>query len=260
MSGEGPGVALQLFTVREALAADRKATLRRLGDCGFTAVETAGPIGTTAALTRAELGEFGLVVVGSYFLGAPSEFGSFVDEQASIGNHTIVSMFGPDRFADADSVRRAADEFSSLAELADSAGSRLGYHNHSWEWRPQVDSSHAFDVFVDELDPRVFLEFDYYWAAVGGAGDVGAGIASRIRRLHVKDGPLTDSPSMSAIGEGAFDVLPTIASQSNLEWAVIAFDESDDDAFEASVRGREYLVDSGLVRPGPVSNHRESGE
>ena len=50
-------------------------------------------------------------------------------------------------------------------------GSRLGYHNHDFEFAP-LDGTTIWDVLLAELPPRVELELDVYWAAVGGRDPV----------------------------------------------------------------------------------------
>ncbi|HEY4269366.1 MAG TPA: sugar phosphate isomerase/epimerase [Galbitalea sp.] len=244
-----PAVALQLYTVRDALSDDRDRALKRIRELGFSSVEIAGGDGAPTTLSRSELVDYDLSVVGAYFLGEPASLPVFLEEQRAVNNSTVISMHGPGSFADRDAARRAADDFNERAALVGRAGMTLGYHNHGWELAPAGDGSLAFDAFVESLDPDVFLEFDYYWAKVAGVSPevAQAKYGDRIRRLHVKDGPLTDSPLMQVMGTGAFDVSAAVAATSGLDWLVVAFDDFDGDPLEASGQDLRYLRESGVA-------------
>jgi sugar phosphate isomerase/epimerase len=60
-----------------------------------------------------------------------------------------------------------AHDMNRAGQMARRAGLRLGYHNHNWEFFPLTDdpSRRAFDVLVDEFDPRyVHSELDLFWS------------------------------------------------------------------------------------------------
>ncbi len=59
-------IALQLWSVREDMAKDYKATLRRVKELGFDGVEFAGFFGVDAHEMKKTLDELGLKVAGSH--------------------------------------------------------------------------------------------------------------------------------------------------------------------------------------------------
>ena len=244
-----PAAALQLYTVRAALEDDRDRALKRIRELGYSSVEAAGADGAPTTLRPADLADYDLSVVGAYFLGEPASLPAFLEEQRTVNNPTVISMLGPASFVDPATARHAAAEFNQRATLAREAGMTLGYHNHGWELASAGADAFAFDAFVEALDADVFLEFDYYWAAVAGvsAEVARARYGSRIRRLHVKDGPLTDSPIMNVMGEGELDVAATVAATPGLDWVIVAFDDFDGDPLEASGEDLRYLRESGVV-------------
>lgn len=65
---KGMPVALQLYSVREAMEADFEGTLRQVKDMGYEGVEFAGLYGRTPAAVRDLLAEIGLKAVSAMFL------------------------------------------------------------------------------------------------------------------------------------------------------------------------------------------------
>jgi sugar phosphate isomerase/epimerase len=241
--------ALALYTVRDALTQNRAATLRRVYDLGFRAVETAGfGAELPSAASADELAQYGLGVVSSYFVGDSTRFPEHLDEQQHYGNETIVLGLDASYFKDTSGVRSAINLVNELSEQCSRRSMRLGYHNHPWEVNRLENGQSALELMVAELRPEVFLEFDFYWAEVGGLSiDEASGIArSRIERLHLKDGPLTDTQDAAVFGEGAFDIPGAIHAAADATLHVIAFDEFHGDLLETSGADLRYLQDNHL--------------
>jgi sugar phosphate isomerase/epimerase len=240
---------LQLFTIRDALARDRARTFNRLHELGFRAVETAGFSGELpSAGHRDELAGHGLEVVSSYFVGPSNRFAEHLDEQQAFGNDTVIVGLDATYFADRASVLRAIEVVNAFADQCTSRGMRLGYHNHQWEVSVLENGQVALALLGDGLRGEVFFEFDYYWAQVGGLSIAAARplVEPRLERLHLKDGPLTDSQQAAVFGQGAFDLAAAIHAAPRARWHIIAFDEFDGDMLEASGADLGYLVDHGL--------------
>ena len=105
-----------------------------------------------------------------------------------------------------DDVQSIADRLNTAAAKAADFGLRVGYHNHWWELEHRFEGRTALDQLVDRLDPRVVLEVDAYWVAVGGVDPVEyvASQADRVRFLHLKDGPVTrDNKQQVPAGQGS---------------------------------------------------------
>ena len=252
MVARSPGAAhacLQLFTVRHALSRDRAGTFRRIHELGFRAIETAGFSGELpSAANRDELAGHGLEVVSNYFVGPRDRFAEHLDEQQAFGNDTVIVGLDATYFTDHPSVLRAVEVVNAFADQCASRGIRLGYHNHPWEVSVLENGQIALAVLEAGLRPEVFFEFDFYWAQVGGLPiDAARAIVEpRLERLHLKDGPLTESQQASVFGEGAFDLAAAIRAAPQARWHIIAFDEFDGDMLEAAGHDLDYLLDHGL--------------
>src|SRR5215212_6111118 len=102
-------LSVQLYTLREALAADTDRTLGQLAELGFRQVEPFGIPQTAASLQSA---------LARYDLTAPTAHGKFLDEDRDevfaaardIGVQTLVQpMVDPARWQDAGGVRAIAE-------------------------------------------------------------------------------------------------------------------------------------------------------
>lgn len=240
----GP-TSVQLYTVREALAADRDGTLRRVAEAGYRAVEPYDPLNDPKGF-RAVADDLGLSVSGTH-AGAvlQREPAEVFEAVATIGTDKVIVPAGiaPEEFTTRDGIARAADLLNDLAVQAARHGMRIGYHNHWWELEPKVDGRHAIEVLADLLAPEVFLEIDTYWAAVGGA-DVPAllgRLADRVIALHVKDGPVVKGEPHTAVGAGAMPVPEILAAAPDAR-RVVELDECATDVFAALAESHTYLT------------------
>ena len=252
--------ALQLYTLREEVAAGRKEALRRVAAFGYGAVEPYDVL-TDPEQLRAELDEAGLAAcsVHAKILGEDGD--AMLRGTRVVGAATVIVPWAdPERFADADAVAALAAELNQAAVKAADQGLRLGYHNHDFELSSIVGGRPALEVLADALDPAVILEVDTYWAAVGGQ-DVPAllrRLGDRVRYLHVKDGPAVsrEKDMMVAVGSGRMPVADILAACPSAEWHVVELDRCATDMLTAVGDSLAWLAAHDLATPvqrGPVA-------
>lgn len=230
-------LAVQLYSVRDLMSADRPGVLRRLAEIGFGAVEPYDPCDDPGGL-RQLLDDLGLQVCASHAAGLVRgvDAAEVFDAVRTLGTELVIVPGGvpAESFAAADGIARVADQLNELAGAARRHGLRLGYHNHDHELRHRVGGRHALDLLADLLEPEVFLEVDIYWASVGGA-DVPALLsrhAGRVRLLHVKDGPAVLGEPNVAVGSGAVPVAEHLAAAPDA-WRIVEFDSCATDLLTA---------------------------
>jgi len=257
-------LALQLYTVRDALAADRAATLARVAEQGFQAVELFGvgdPDRDAAERTadaralRRQLDSYGLRVAAAHGLVPVDERQAGVyDELDVLGTDRLIAPgpilvpgFTDEALGSADGVNRFVGALNAAAGLAAARGFRVGYHNHHFEWKAIEDGTPAYDLMVRELDPRVFLEIDVYWVHCAGQNPatVIAAHAERVHLLHLKDGPGVAGEAHVSIGEGVVDNAAAAEAGTSVEWHVVELDECVEDPLVAARTGAEWLVEHG---------------
>ncbi|MGQ0580369.1 MAG: sugar phosphate isomerase/epimerase family protein [Reyranella sp.] len=184
---------MQLFTVRDALAADPDSTLRRVADTGYREVELAGLAGMTAATFQERLKRHGLAVpsIHAGYDSLRSDIDGVLREARTFGANFMVcpSVDAEDRRT-ADDWKRVCQTLAQAGRAARSHGLALAYHNHDYEFVPFADGTTPFDLLLRETDPEdVKLELDIYWVARGGLDPVRClrDNAGRIALLHLKD-------------------------------------------------------------------------
>lgn len=213
--------SVQLYTVRDAIAADLPAAIARVAQIGYTKVEPYSFVERAAEFEKA-FADNGLT--------APTGHAPVIDSAepekafaaaAQLGIGTVIDPFIPsDRWQSADDAKKIAERVNELTELAERSGLKFGYHNHQWEFANQVDGRPVYDFFLEALSPEVVLEIDTFWATVGGMDTPALlrSLGDRVVALHIKDGPIagaiaTALPSSESALEVPADLADAFTSQ-----------------------------------------------
>jgi len=201
-------IGLQLYSLREQMAADFEGTLAAVAEIGFKEMEFAGYYGRSANEVRRILDTNGLTSPAAHI---PLNLLEQEPEQqieiaATLGQDYIVLPFLGPYQRSRDNFLRVAELLNRVGELAAKADVRMGYHNHSFEFETLGGGEPGMDILLRETDPElVFFEIDLYWAANIGVDPKAYFRAhpGRFPMLHVKD--RTASGSMADVGRGNID-------------------------------------------------------
>jgi sugar phosphate isomerase/epimerase len=238
-----PTISIQLYTLRDALEADRDGTLAAVAAMGVDEVEPFGiehfewlPDALAAAGLKAGSAHANIVENPDAVLAAAKALG-------------VSTVFQPgpvprDAFSSAESLASFADAINAQVDAFEAEGIRIGFHNHDWEFiAPRIDGELAYDHFASLLDPRTVLELDTYWAAAGGVDPLSLfeKYGDRITHLHVKDGPIEGGHGVSnvVLGTGAMNIPPILEASPDRVW-VLEFDIASD-AVAESAASIDYL-------------------
>ncbi|KAB1917683.1 sugar phosphate isomerase/epimerase [Micromonospora noduli] len=253
-------ISIQLYTLRDQLAADLPGTLDALRRIGYRRVEHAGFVGRTAAQFRAALDEAGLRSTSGH-VGIPQPFDAATWEQALadanvVGCKKIVHpYFGRDAsgqpIRDPAVYRALARDLNRAGRLAERAGLDFGYHNHQLEFVPLTGGSTGFDILSSQTDSRlVHFELDLYWTWRGAHDpvDVIRANRGRIRQVHVKD--LDVEGGFADLGDGVIDFGRIFAHEreAGIEEYIVERDDagtaprSPADALDTARVGFDYLA------------------
>ncbi|HEU4347079.1 MAG TPA: sugar phosphate isomerase/epimerase [Actinoplanes sp.] len=253
-------ISIQLYTVRDILAADPAGTIATLADIGYTRVEVAGTAGLTPAAFRALLDANGIRATSGHF-GIPQPFDAAawratLATARTLGCRYVVHPFfgvtasGPIR--DAAVWRAFAQDLNRAGAIAREAGFQFGYHNHHFEFLPVSDGSglRAWDILTATADRRlVHLELDLYWSWRGTADpvDVIRANPGRVLQFHCKD--MNIDSGFADLGTGLID-FRRIFAQSNVAGVREYIVERDDagttprapaDALTTAAVGYQFL-------------------
>ena len=227
-------IALQLWTVRELIAADLPGTLQAVAAAGYRSVELAAlPDIAPAALARM-LADAGLEAMASHegIERLRDDASAVADRLAAVGcPRLIVPWLPEEERQDRAGVQRFAADLGEFAERLATQGIRLGYHNHDFEFAPLAGTT-VWDILLAELPPEVELELDVYWAAEGGRDPVAEirTLGDRIRLVHMKDRAAGTEPHDAPAGEGTLPMPAIIEAgrAAGVEWYVVEQDEPQD--------------------------------
>lgn len=246
-------VALQLYSVREALAKDFAGVMKKVADIGYVGVEPIFDLpGTTITEAAKLFKELGLEVPSAHApLPVGEDTNRVLDFMAALGCQRIVSGKGPDSFETMHLIKQTCDLFNQAHAIAAENGLAFGIHNHWWEFL-QVEGRYVYRVMLEHLDPGVFFEVDTYWIKAAGVdpAEVVKELGPRAPLLHIKDGPAIKGEPQVAVGDGVLD-FPSIvqAAEGAAEWLIVELDHCATDMMAAVERSYQYLVvEGGLAR------------
>ncbi|GEB96353.1 sugar phosphate isomerase/epimerase [Microbacterium lacticum] len=271
-----PEASVQLYSLRDAFAADPQGSLDKLAAIGYRNVEAFDFVGRPAEI-RAALDASGLASPtghaplltdelwtpdGSIPTPAPEVV---FEAAATIGMTTVIDPFvAPERWLTEEGVADIAERLNALVETAAGFGLSVGYHNHAQEFIASWDDVSAYERFVSLADPRVQLELDLFWALTGGQ-DVPALVArlgDRLTAVHVKDGvvPAVNpwAPEAAVLGgsseldqrrpgEGDVALAEALRAGTAIRYAVVEYDNAPGDVFEDVAASLAFLKDGGFV-------------
>ena len=243
-------LGIQLWTVREQMAADPQATLRALADLGYRQVE----LMDTRDITRLKpiCDDLGLAVHSSFMQwtaitgrwdllpDAPRITVAEIIDQATAGglSHIIFGYLLPQEHNTADDWKRICEAANQAGERAQAAGLTLAYHNHNFEWEP-VDGTTGWELLKQHMDGNLVpFELDLGWAKMAGQNpsQVLESVKDRVSLLHIKNlvelpEPYVTIESMPAdkfteLGAGTLDI-PALMRQGKEAGVTYCFYEQD---------------------------------
>ena len=185
-------VALQLYSVRDDMAADFEGTLQKVKAMGYDGVEFAGLFGHTAQQVKAMCEKAGLIPVSAHvpFVDLMADPAGQIATYKEIGCFQVVIPYltedlrpGQPGFA------TVIEGAKVLGEACKKQGMLLGYHNHDFEFE-KIDGKYALDVLYTEVTADLLqTQVDTCWVNVGGEdpADYIRKYTGRAPTVHLKD-------------------------------------------------------------------------
>lgn len=186
-------IALQLFSLREALAADTAGILKQIGEAGYDGIETHDLYGHTAPEFRAMCEAAGLRVVAchsSYESFLPDRIDDTISMMRELGcTCGVIPFLIQDRLPGGKLYDETAENIAAAGRKLRECGMTLAFHNHSVEFE-KVDGQLKFDLLMERVGAEnLATEIDTGWALVGGVdpAEFVLKYSGRAPVVHLKD-------------------------------------------------------------------------
>jgi sugar phosphate isomerase/epimerase len=225
-------IALQLYSVRNDCEKDLPGTLNAVVKMGYQGVEFAGYYDHSAKDLRKMLDDLGLKCCGTH-IGLDTLLGNNLSKtikfNKTLGNtNLIVPGLPEERTSSRKAWLDTAKTFNELADKVKAQGMRVGYHNHTIEFKP-MDGALPWDIFFGNTRKEVIMQFDTGNAMEGGGDPIPflKRYPGRAITIHVKE--YSSKNPKALIGEGDIkwkDVFNLCETIGGTEWYIVEY-ESD---------------------------------
>ncbi|MGN7514730.1 MAG: sugar phosphate isomerase/epimerase family protein [Allomuricauda sp.] len=213
---------LALYTVRDNMGEDAKATLQKVADAGYAYIEAAGYnegkfYGMEPQEFKSYLESIGLTPVSTHMGGVTMENADqqIADTKAAGFEYFTVpvppmGMFTFNRENRTMGMKGSMEDFANilttLGKKCEAAGLKLLYHNHDFEYKDNEDGIKPIEYLLENTDPKyVNFQMDLYWVTRAGADPVAyfEEYPGRFKLWHVKD--MDEEGKFAPVGEGTID-------------------------------------------------------
>ncbi len=250
------GVGLQLYTLRDQMAEDMKATLTKVSELGYEGVEFAGYFDMEAAELRSLLDELNLKAIGSHVGPARlrNELQAEIDYVKTIGgSYLICPHIAEEERKNAEDWKKLAAFFQEVGEEANRQGLTFAYHNHAFEFDIQVEGEFAFDAIYSITNPSaVQVEMDVCWVQFAGQDPLAyiEKYTNRLPLLHLKDFNKAEDGSIITLelGQGLVQLNDVVSasSQAGVKWLIVEQDHCQNHPLVSISNSMEWLKSNGI--------------
>jgi len=259
-----PTIGLQLYTVRDAMAADPIGTLAKVAAIGYNSVEGATYTGSEKFYGMSP-GEFkkvlkknGLMIPSSHYrLGEDKEKGEIVkgtilhdwdravDDAAETGiKYMVCAYLSETERGDLDHYKKIVDDLNKAGERCKKAGIQLCYHNHNFEFIKQGDTL-PYDILLTADKNLVKMEVDLYWLTKAGQDPIKFfnEHPGRFPLWHVKDMDNTPEQNFAAVGTGIinFKEIFKYKNKAGMKYFFVEQDKCPGSPFDAITESYDYI-------------------
>jgi sugar phosphate isomerase/epimerase len=235
-------MGLQLFSIRQPLAADVTGTIKQVAAIGYEDSETYGYdpaqgryYGLKASAFKQLLADNNMITTSGHY-----DFTKYFDKPAdammqyvdqciegahALGQKYITWPWLDPAFRTIDNFRLLAGKLNTIGERINKAGLGFAYHNHDFEFTDH-NGQNGYDIIMKETDPKlVKLQMDLYWimhSSKRSPSQLFSMQPGRFVMWHIKDMDKV-SRDYSELGNGSIDftvILPE-ASRAGLQYYYI---------------------------------------
>jgi sugar phosphate isomerase/epimerase len=261
---KNPLIGLQLYTVRDAMGKDPKATLAKVAAIGYNSLEGATYTGTEKfyGMSPKEfkdvLKQNGQVMYSSHYMLGEAKFNGnsmkgtilddwdkAVDDAAEVGLKYMVCAYLMDsERGDLDHYKKVADYLNTAGERCKKSGLQLCYHNHNFEFEKQ-DGKYPYDILLSTDPNLVKMEMDIYWVTKAGQDPIALfkKHPGRFPLWHVKDMDKTPAKDFTEVGNGVinFKEIFKHKNEAGMKYFYVEQDKTPGDPFVSIKESIDYI-------------------
>jgi sugar phosphate isomerase/epimerase len=225
-----PFGGLALYTVRDAMMKDARATLEKVAQAGYVNVESAGynngkfynlsPTDFKALLDEMKLTPISAHQGSVNFANIDQQiadlktagFKYFVVPVPPMGSFYFDAV--NKKMAMKGGAKALAETLNILGAKCKAAGLELLYHNHDFEFSKDADGNVILDYLLEHCDAStVNFQMDLYWVTKAGQDPVAyfKRYPGRFKIWHVKD--MDDQGRFAPVGNGKIDFKRVLANK-----------------------------------------------
>lgn len=219
------GVGIQLYSIRDAMAADVPGSLKKVSDMGYKNLELADYAnGKFYGYAPREFGEMvsdlGMDIVSSHTQVEAEGITidnakKMADDHAELGVKYCVQPWINDEDRNIETYKKMIADWNEVGRIMKNVGIQFGYHNHNFEFANIDGIVPYYDIFMVEMDPDLItMEIDTYWATKAGQDvvEMFKKFPGRFQLFHFKD--MTDKSApffdvikddITSVGSGLID-------------------------------------------------------
>lgn len=186
-------VALQLYTVRDDMAADFLGTLTKVKEMGYDGVEFAGLYGQDPVQIKKWCESLGLVPVSAHVPLAEmlDDIDKVIADYKAIGcEYIVVPYVTEERQPGGELFLQMVEEIRTIGQKAKNAGLTLLYHNHDFEFKKLDNGQTGLDYLYENVPADLLqTELDQCWVKYAGYDPVAylQKYSGRSPVVHLKD-------------------------------------------------------------------------
>ena len=236
---------LALYTVRNEMSKDPKATLQKVADIGYKSVEAAGyRDGKYYTMSPVDfknyLHELGLTPISTHQSAVNLDNADvmFADAKAAGFEYFVVPIPPMGMFKYYSETKsmgmeggaeKLANILTTLGQKCEKVGLKLLYHNHDFEFMQDKDGVITIDYLLEHTDPKyVNFQMDLYWVTKAGADPLAyfKKYPKRFKLWHVKD--MDDQGRFAPVGNGKIDFAKILTGkeQSGMQYYFVEQDRT----------------------------------
>jgi sugar phosphate isomerase/epimerase len=226
-------LALQLYTIRDAMEKDVILALTQVAKAGYTKIELANYAngkfyGFTPAEFKKIAADLGLNPFSSHTQVEAQGItldnaNKMAEDHAALGVQYCIQPWVVEEARNIASYQKMVADLNKVGKIMKENGIQFGYHNHNFEFDTLEGKVPYFDILMAGFDKDlVTMEIDLFWTIKAGHNpvDIFNKYPGRFQIFHIKDAYTQEAPffvpksvDMAPVGAGITDFKPILAAK-----------------------------------------------